>query len=194
MDTLKDYIKEVEDFQEEMNLIFKFGELNQKQFPYFFTSRKLVKLIDAHLSVPFLKVQDRNNRKVGWKKEEVFEKAGCADTVEINFEKFKSDIWPVIEKRCKKLTKNIVPINVWGQIISTIKGSADSHLFGNKYLPLDHYIYKDSNVFLTKENKETIYQLFLQYEAIKNEKKGFDYLDIVNHILYQLKLGNETVP
>lgn len=76
---------------------------------------------------------------------------------------------------------------IWTEIFSTIKGSANSHLYPGGYLPEKVYLEKCQNVFLTNTQKLEIYEAFCQYERWKSKIFAYDLIDSVNYINSQLK-------
>ena len=88
--------------------------------------------------------------------------------------------------------EKVSSMQVWTEIFSVIKGSADSYKFMSRYLPQNEYMSRSSkkNNFSPIERKK-IYDIFLQYESWKtNVIKGFDFMDLVNHILSQVVAGS----
>ncbi|KAM3142568.1 hypothetical protein pb186bvf_005227 [Paramecium bursaria] len=114
-----------------------------------------------------------------------------ANFKEINFELFLERFWPTLfyshkKKNIKRQFSKISPALLWTHIYSYIKGSRDSHIYQQQYLPLAKYlqIFKDQSI---DENLlQRIYNNFEAYEKWKNEKKYYDLMDIVNHILHQI--------
>jgi len=92
---------------------------------------------------------------------------------------------------------DVSPIIVWSEIMSTIKGSAESHLSPGFYLSKEVYteIKKEGSTFLNAANKEKVYKLFQQYEEWKIKDGGYDFMDVTNHALNEIRLrGYNGVP
>jgi len=107
---------------------------------------------------------------------------------EIEYEYFESHFWnTIILKRFPYL--DIHPLVVWSEIQSNIKGSANSHLYPGSYLPERVYFGKDSQKknFLTKEKKIIIYDIFGRYERWKRDIAAYDFMDVVNYALAQIR-------
>jgi len=76
---------------------------------------------------------------------------------------------------------------VWTEIFSVIKGSHNSSDYANKGLPMDVYINSTFRRSILEESeKVAIYTTYQRYEQWKQNIKGFDFMDIVNHILREL--------
>jgi len=120
---------------------------------------------------------DRNNRRNLYKM-----------SFEIEYEYFEGYFWhAIIMKRSPYL--DIHPLVVWSEIQSNIKGSANSHLYPGSYLPERVYFGKDSQKknFLTKEKKAVIFDIFGRYERWKREIGAYDFMDVVNYALAQIR-------
>ena len=62
-----------------------------------------------------------------------------------------------------------------------IKGSIDYGVF-IRYISKKQYEAIGSPL-LTKQEKKTVYYIFLQYESWKAQTNSYDFLDVVNHVL-----------
>jgi len=106
---------------------------------------------------------------------------------EIEYEYFYHHFW------CARVLKKMFdiklsPMTVWSEFMSNIKGSASSFLYPDGYLPRS--LYTDANSadksFLSHENKSLIYDIFEDYVKWKEEQGGYDFLDVINHILREV--------
>jgi len=78
---------------------------------------------------------------------------------------------------------SLSPQVVWTEIYSKIKGSQQSSDYVDKGLPRKSYLETKS---LHPSQLESVYNIYVKYEAWKKEIKGFDFMDLVNHILRSL--------
>lgn len=81
----------------------------------------------------------------------------------------------------------MTPAQVWTDIFSVIKGSHNSCEYAGKGLPKDKYVnavYRKT--LLDHTEKDIIYGVYQKYEIWKRSIKGFDFMDLVNHILREL--------
>jgi len=115
---------------------------------------------------------------------------------EVDYDYFVTNFWnPIVMKKYPYL--GIPPIVVWSEIQSYIKGSANSHEYVGSYLPKHLYMSLDSKkkAHLTPEMKEIIFDLFGYYERWKRSQGAYDFMDVVNYILVQIKFrGYEGTP
>ncbi len=80
------------------------------------------------------------------------------------------------------------PMMVWSEIMSTIKGNPNVYLHDNQWLSRDHYLESaaSKNTMIAEKNKRWIYDIFLDYEGWKDQQGGYDFMDVVNHVLKQI--------
>eukprot|EP00826_Nyctotherus_ovalis_P043811 TRINITY_DN4664_c0_g5_i3.p1 TRINITY_DN4664_c0_g5~~TRINITY_DN4664_c0_g5_i3.p1 ORF type:complete len:367 (-),score=113.52 TRINITY_DN4664_c0_g5_i3:47-1147(-) len=130
-------------------------------------------------------------------REEIKEKVKEADElkgIEVQYEQFRILFWNKFYGN-KKLPPNISCSAVWKEIYTYIKGSTKSHEFAGRYLPLVGYqkLFKPASI-LTKEEEKLVYDIFLAYQKWMNENMNYDFLDILNHVLDNIKWGYRGVP
>ncbi|CAD8133777.1 unnamed protein product [Paramecium octaurelia] len=104
---------------------------------------------------------------------------------EVDFTFFLNNFWL---KKCSNVQLN--PHFVWTYIYSYIKGCSNAHEYPG------HYISKSTFLSMFSNNKEfnTLYDIFIQYEKWRADKGYYDLLDVVNHILVQLKQDEICMP
>ena len=85
----------------------------------------------------------------------------------------------------KALAKKLSPSFLWTEIMSIIKGSISSQT--SNYLDRSDYMEQGSE-FLTQQEKGTVYYIFLHYENWKLNVRAFDFLDVVNHVIFEMKI------
>ena len=82
----------------------------------------------------------------------------------------------------------MTPAQCWTDIFSVIKGSHNSCEFAGKGLPKVKYVNAVfKKTILDHNEKEVIYNVYQKYEIWKKSIKGFDFMDLVNHILRELQ-------
>ena len=99
-------------------------------------------------------------------------------TYEIFEEKFIKRWYKLMSK---ELSKKLSPAFLWTEIQGVIKGSIDFGVF-IRYISKKQYETIGSPL-LTKQEKKTVYYIFLQYESWKAQTNSYDFLDVVNHVL-----------
>jgi superfamily I DNA/RNA helicase len=97
---------------------------------------------------------------------------------EVNYERFSTSYWPRFNTR---LTKKLDSSRVFTEIISHIKGGPQAVEAGDGKLSREDYVrLSDIRVSrLSKQKREIIYDIFQNYEKMKNENGEFDFSDLV---------------
>jgi tetratricopeptide (TPR) repeat protein len=110
---------------------------------------------------------------------------------EVDFKVFKDKFWPSIKSKT-----HFSALVVWTEITAYIKGSATSWMYTGYYLPKVTYANKGQKVsLLTREEKMEVWELFILYERWKVQHRAYDFQDIVNYVLCQVKYyGYSGVP
>ena len=115
--------------------------------------------------------------------EESRKRKSAQRSFEVDFKVFKDKFWPTIKSKT-----HLSPLVIWTEITAYIKGSASSWMFGGYYLPRVNYANKGHKVsLLTREEKMEVWDLFILYERWKVQHRAYDFQDIVNYILGQVK-------
>ncbi len=106
---------------------------------------------------------------------------------EIEYEYFYHHFW------CGRVLKKqfdikVSPMMVWSEFMSTIKGSATSFLHPHGYLTRSGYLSTETadKSFLSEGSRNLIYDIFEDYVKWKEEQGGYDFMDVVNHILLEI--------
>ncbi|OMJ83259.1 hypothetical protein SteCoe_15847 [Stentor coeruleus] len=104
-------------------------------------------------------------------------------TFEVDYKIFKDKFWPKIKMKCRHSA-----LVLWTEITAYIKGSSTSHMYPGYYLPNIVYANKGrKQSLLSREEKLEIWELFIEYEKWKVSCRAYDFQDIVNYILSQIK-------
>jgi len=114
---------------------------------------------------------------------------------EIEYEYFVKNFWnPVVMRKYPYIA--IPAIVCWSEIQSYIKGSSNSYEYSGSYIPKYIYMRLDNKkTFLSPEMKEIIFDLFGMYERWKRSQGAYDFQDVVNYILNQIRhRGYDGVP
>ncbi|CAD8199930.1 unnamed protein product [Paramecium pentaurelia] len=209
--------EEIDDYEKMMGRFQKLSEITE--YPAFLTLRKLIFSIDASLLNPYFKFSQTqhcsaqwhneqigivslnqqsqyNNEKLQMKIKDYDDKEFIVynNTQEVTFDLFLNFIWPKIIKKLEhsnQKIKQLDPALVWYEIMSKIKGHATSYEYPNKYMNYDNYSYYHK--VLSDEYTKLLYKAFEHYELIKQNLGYYDLLDVVNHINYELKYGNDIL-
>lgn len=163
-----------------------FTSLKQEHYPLVITFRKFLMMLDGTFNSFF----DKYYNKWGV----IPNQRGCAKSFalqsliqskEVNYEKFVGSYWPHFNKQ---LTKTVNPSTVFTQIISHIKGGMDSGtVHAGKLKREDYLLLSEKRVStLSRETRETIYDIFIDYENKKLLYGEFDLSDFVNDLHQQL--------
>jgi hypothetical protein len=110
---------------------------------------------------------------------------------EVDFECFYSKCWNSIVQKV-----SVSPLVFWTEVMSYIKGSATSHLYPGYYLPLNVYLSTGRKYsLLSEEIRIKIWQAYHIYERWKNNNNSYDFQDVVNFILNQIRFhGYQGIP
>ncbi|XP_052085613.1 uncharacterized protein LOC127723124 [Mytilus californianus] len=103
---------------------------------------------------------------------------------EVTYEVFEDIIWPRIIGKFKKYKGKYHPSLVWTEIMSIIKGSYEA-IYDGGFLNKNRYFEigkKQAPAFI--DEREILYNFFLEYEHIRQNRQMFDQTDLVRN-LYQ---------
>ncbi|KAL7163145.1 hypothetical protein ACSBR2_039278 [Camellia fascicularis] len=107
-------------------------------------------------------------------------------TKEVNYERFCSLYWPHFNST---LTKKLDPSKVFTEIISHMKGGLGVSEAREGRLSQEDYVHlcEGRVSTLSKQKREKIYDIFLDYEKTKMEKGEYDLADLVNDLHHRLR-------
>ena len=104
---------------------------------------------------------------------------------EVDFNIFETRFWP----RVRHMTK-LSSLVIWTEITSEIKGRVDSYKHEDGGIGITSYLAKSGKKkgnFMEVEEKYEVYIIWIRYEQWKNEMRAYDFNDVVNHILVQIR-------
>jgi hypothetical protein len=106
---------------------------------------------------------------------------------EVNYEKFSTSYWPRFNTQ---QTKMLDSSRVFTEIISHIKGGSQAVEAGDGKLSREDYVLlSEVRVSrLSKQKREIIYDIFQNYEKMKNEKGEFDFADLVIDLHHRFRV------
>ncbi|URE01433.1 UvrD/REP helicase N-terminal domain [Musa troglodytarum] len=163
-----------------------FTGLKQEHYPLVITFRKFLMMLDGTFNSFFDKYYNKwgvtpNQRGCA----KSFALQSLIQSKEVNYEKFVGSYWPLFNKQ---LTKTVNASTVFTQIISHIKGGLDSGtVHAGKLKREDYLLLSEKRVStLSRETRETIYDIFIDYENNKLQYGEFDLSDFVNDLHQQL--------
>ncbi|KAH7516697.1 hypothetical protein FEM48_Zijuj10G0162600 [Ziziphus jujuba var. spinosa] len=104
---------------------------------------------------------------------------------EVNFDKFKSSYWPHFSMH---LTKNLESSTVFTEIMSYIKGKLQPGKACDDRLRKDYISLSGRRVSkLSMQERERVYDIFLQYEKRKMKNGEYDLADLVSDLHHRLR-------
>ncbi|KAK9117954.1 hypothetical protein Scep_016047 [Stephania cephalantha] len=107
---------------------------------------------------------------------------------EVTYDKFSLSYWPHFNSQ---QTKTLDSSTVFTEIISHVKGGLKASEALNGKLSREEYVaLSEGRSSLSRERREMIYDIFLDYEKMKLEKGGFDLADFVNDLHRRLENGS----
>nr|XP_023876777.1 uncharacterized protein LOC111989221 [Quercus suber] len=106
---------------------------------------------------------------------------------EVNYERFSTSYWPRFNTR---LTKKLDSSRVFTEIISHIKGGPQAvEVVDGKLSREDYVLLSKGRVScLCRQKREIIYEIFQNYEKMKNENGEFDFSDLVIDLHRRLRV------
>ena len=81
---------------------------------------------------------------------------------------------------------------IWTEIFSVIKGGLFAKDFYKGFVDFNSYFYRLASPCLSKNERRTVYWIFLMYEKWKAEENAFDLMDLVNHIMKSSKFMHKN--
>ncbi|KAK9106425.1 hypothetical protein Syun_022436 [Stephania yunnanensis] len=107
---------------------------------------------------------------------------------EVTYDKFSLSYWPHFNSQ---QTKTLDSSTAFTEIISHVKGGLKASEALNGKLSREEYVaLSEGRSSLSRERREMIYDIFLDYEKMKLKKGGFDLADFVNDLHRRLENGS----
>ncbi|KAL9228934.1 hypothetical protein vseg_004460 [Gypsophila vaccaria] len=179
-------IDHIDDGEQFRSIPDSFVSLPPKSYPLVVTFNKFLLMLDGTLGVSYFhRFHDEAESSFGGS---TISKSAAVlmKRKEVNYDKFSMSYWPHFNSQ---LTKKLDASRVFTEIISCIKGglqvgdTVDGRLTMEAYLNLS----QGRTSTLSYEKREAIYQIFLDYEKMKLERREFDLADFVNDLHRRLK-------
>ncbi|XP_065632688.1 uncharacterized protein LOC111996915 isoform X2 [Quercus suber] len=106
---------------------------------------------------------------------------------EVNYERFSTSYWPRFNTQ---LTKKLDSSRVFTEIISHIKGGPQGAEAGDGKLSREDYVLQSEGRVssLCRPKREIIYEIFQNYEKMKNKNGEFDFSDLVIDLHRRLRV------
>ena len=183
-------LDEIDEMLQFTDIPDSFIDLPQKSYPLVITFQKFLMMLDGTVGNSFFGRFDkaigdshgmkRNSKSVALKT--------FIRTKEVNYERFSSSYWPRLNT---ELTKKLDSSTVFTEIMSHIKGglqAGESH--DGKLGREDYLLLSEGQVStLSRQEREKIYDIFLQYEKKKMKSAEFDLADLVIDLHNRLKVS-----
>ncbi|KAG6515462.1 uncharacterized protein LOC121971003 [Zingiber officinale] len=161
--------------------------LQRQHFPLVITFRKFLLMLDGTMSRSFF---DKYYSQWGVSPDQnggpkSFALQALMQSKEVNYEKFFGSYWPHFNEQ---LTKMVDPSIVFTQIISHIKGGLQSGMVHTSRLSREEYLLLSEKRFstLSRQSREIIYEIFIDYENQKLLASEYDLTDFTNYLHHQL--------
>ncbi|KAF3792770.1 TPR and ankyrin repeat-containing protein 1 [Nymphaea thermarum] len=177
-----------DNLSELMNIPDSFTDVHDEQFPLVITFQKFLLMLDGTIPqsyfARFRDVTDIWLREGGQSKSLAF--LAFIKRKEVAFDRFHSFYWPHFDAQ---KTKKLDALTVFSQIISHIKGGYDSGVELDCTLSRSQYLMLSGKRVstLNLEEREVIYDIFLDYEKRKLETGDFDLSDLIINLHSRLK-------
>ncbi|XP_058090435.1 uncharacterized protein LOC131236918 [Magnolia sinica] len=165
-----------------------FIDIPQRHYPLVITFQKFLMMLDGTMSNSYFNkfhsVRELSMDTRGVSKSPALQ--AFIRSKEVTYEHFIATYWPHFNAQ---LTKKLDPSTVFTQIISHIKGGVEAgDALDGKLRREGYLLLSEGRVStLSSEERERIYNIFLDYEKKKAEKEEFDLSDLVTDLHQQLR-------
>ena len=169
-----------------------FEGLPSKLYPLVITFQKFLMMLDGTVGTSFFnrfpEARDHSNGRTRRTTASIT-LATFIRMKEVNFDKFNLSCWPHFNE---KFTKNLKPSTVFTGIMSHIKGGLKALDFHDGKLSREEYILLSERQVsnLSEQERENIYDIFLQYEKKKKVNGDYDLADLVADLHRRLRDEN----
>ncbi|XP_023515693.1 uncharacterized protein LOC111779783 isoform X1 [Cucurbita pepo subsp. pepo] len=185
-------VMDMDDAQDLLDVPNSFDGIPFSSYPLVITFRKFLIMVDRTVGDSFLvRFLKQWKLSCGKPRDPLSTAAyNFIESKEVTVKKFASSYWSYFDG-C--LTNNLDAVMVFNEIISQIKGG-----LGAKETPdgrlskLDYTRLAKGRSTLSWKQRERIYDIFLDYERMKNEKGEYDLADLVIDLHHRLKCSQYT--
>ncbi|XP_058090437.1 uncharacterized protein LOC131236919 isoform X2 [Magnolia sinica] len=171
-----------------MDIPDSFIDIPQRHYPLVITFQKFLMMLDGTLSNSYFNkfhsVRELSMDTRGVSKSPALQ--AFIRSKEVTYERFIATYWPHFNAL---LTKKLDPSTVFTQIISHIKGGLEAgDALDGKLRREGYLMLSEGRVStLSSEERERIYNIFLDYEKKKAQKGEFDLSDLVTDLHQRLR-------
>ncbi|MCL7047449.1 hypothetical protein MKW94_024532 [Papaver nudicaule] len=167
-----------------------FKDISPESFPLVITFQKFLMMLDGSMRNSyfdrFSDIRELSQSKIATSRS--FALRALRRTKEVNYERFNSSYWPHFN--CQ-MTKKLDSSMVFIEIISHIKGGLFAGRLPDVKLSREDYtsLSEGRVSSISRERREMIYDIFLEYEKKKILNDEFDLADFVIDLYCRLKTG-----
>ncbi|PIA50211.1 hypothetical protein AQUCO_01300743v1 [Aquilegia coerulea] len=181
---------EIDDTAQFKDIPDSFNDMPVKSYPLIVTFQKFLLMLDNSMENSFFE-RFQNASEIYFGKSEISSSISLQAffrTKEVNFDRFNASYWPHFNSQ---LTKKLDSSTVFTEIISHIKGGLkEGKVYDGKLTREDYISLSEGRVSsLSRDRRENIYDIFLEYEKRKMENGHFDLADFVNDLHCRLRHG-----
>ncbi|XP_057960849.1 uncharacterized protein LOC131152911 [Malania oleifera] len=173
----------IDDMEEFISIPDSFTDISSNSYPLVITFKKFLMMLDGTVGNSYFErfAEARNHfrGKTGSSRSVALQ--NFIRTKEVNYERFSSSYWPHFNTQ---LTKTLDSSRVFTEIISHIKGGMQVGMAYDGRLCLEDYVSLSQKRVstLSREKREMVCDIFLEYEKRKIRNGEFDLADIVNDL------------
>ncbi|XP_038876924.1 uncharacterized protein LOC120069278 [Benincasa hispida] len=180
-------VLDMDDAQDLLDVPNSFDGIPFNSYPLVITFRKFLMMLDRTVGDSFLfRFQKQWKLSCGKARDPlstaVYKFIGSK---EVTIKRFASSYWSYFGDH---LTNKLDAVVVFNEIISQIKGGIGAkEALGGRLSKVDYTGLAKGQSALSRKQRERIYDIFLDYEKMKNEKREYDLADIVIDLHHRLK-------
>ncbi|KAF5201090.1 Tpr and ankyrin repeat-containing protein [Thalictrum thalictroides] len=181
---------EIDDTTQFKDIPDSFNDMSVKSYPLIVTFQKFLLMLDNSMENSFFE-RFQNPTDFSLSKSRTSSSISLQAflrTNEVNFDRFNAFYWPHFNSQ---LTKKLDSSTVFTEIISHLKGGLkEGKVYDGKLTREDYLSLSEGRVSsLSRDRREDIYDIFLDYEKKKTENCQFDLADFVNDLHCRLRHG-----
>ncbi|KAE8648072.1 hypothetical protein Csa_018863 [Cucumis sativus] len=185
-------VLDMNDVQDLLDVPNSFDGIPANSFPLVITFRKFLIMLDRTVGDSYFIRFQKQWRLSGGKPKDSLSRAAYNFIVskEVTVKNFASSYWSYFDS-C--LTYKLDAVVVFNEIISQIKGGLGAKdALDGKLSKLDYTRLSKGQSTLSRKQRERIYDIFLDYEKMKNAKGEYDLADLVIDLHRRLKVFRYT--